>query len=142
VADTWQSASWQPADLNGYCIKNATDPPYGTYVSRKPTLGQGTWIGANQAFSFDWDGDGVDEIFMHGGYPQWDGYCAVFDPNRGVNGEWTTTASANNFSSGLNPTSASVCRKCLRQNMIRNFLLTTFLFSVLHDDSQQSELRK
>jgi hypothetical protein len=101
VADTWQSASWQPADLNGYCIKNATDPPYGTYVSRKPTLGQGTWIGANQAFSFDWDGDGVDEIFMHGGYPQWDGYCAVFDPNRGVNGEWTTTASANNFSSGL-----------------------------------------
>ncbi len=101
VGDTWQSASWQLADLNGYCIQSASDPAYGTYVSRKPHLGQGTWIGANQAFAYDWDGDDVEEIFMHGGYPHWEGYCAVFDPNRGANGEWTTTASANSFSAGL-----------------------------------------
>ncbi|GEM_PF-1410500 len=100
VADTWQSASWQPADLNGYCIENVSDPAYGTYVDRKPMRGQGTWIGANQAFAFDWDSDGVEEIFMHGGYPHWDGYSAVFDPNRGTVGEWSTTAAANNFSSG------------------------------------------
>jgi len=101
AADTWQSASWQLADLNGYCIESGSDPAPGTYVNRKPMRGQGTWIGANQAFAYDWDGDGVEEIFMHGGYPHWDGYCAVFDPNRGTDGEWTTTAAANNFSGGL-----------------------------------------
>ncbi len=101
VSDTWQSASWQPADLNGYCIENAGDPGVNNYVSRKPILGQGTRIGANQAFAYDWDDDGVEEIFMHGGYPQWDGHCAIFDPNRGTAGEWTTTPAANNFSSGF-----------------------------------------
>ncbi len=42
--------------------------------------GDGSQYGASQAFAYDSDGDGVEEIFIHAGYPTWDGAFFRYDP--------------------------------------------------------------
>ncbi|MCX7005618.1 MAG: hypothetical protein NTV22_20470 [bacterium] len=102
ASDTWQPASWLPADLNGYCIESGSDPAPGDLSFWGGGCDTQKLLIAGTPGQVREDVKRRLEIFMPGGYPHWAGYCAVFDPNKGVNGEWTTTAGANAFSSGNN----------------------------------------
>jgi len=96
VANTWEAAKWDGTGPRGYPNMAAITP--GVYSTDMPLKNDGTWIGSNQAFAYDRDGDGIEEIFMHGGYPQWNGHFAVYNP---ASNAWTRTSDALNFSSGL-----------------------------------------
>lgn len=95
VANTWEAAKWDGTGPRGYPRMNTITP--GTYSTEMPLKDDGTWIGSNQAFAYDRDGDGIEEIFMHGGYPHWGGYFAVYNP---ASNAWTRTSDALDFSSG------------------------------------------
>jgi len=96
VADTWESAKWDGTGPLGYPRMDTIIP--GTYSTTRPLKNDGTWIGSNQSFAYDRDDDGIEEIFMHGGYPQWGGFFAVYNP---ASNAWTRTSDALNFSGGL-----------------------------------------
>jgi parallel beta-helix repeat protein len=72
ATDIWVAARWDDTGPTGY--NNA----HGT---AGPVASQGTWTGNNQAFAYDVDHDGVEEVFVLAGYPIWDGYFAVYHPN-------------------------------------------------------------
>jgi hypothetical protein len=46
-----------------------------------PVVGQGTGYIGDQSFAVDSDADGTDEIYVFGGYPQWGGDMARYDPD-------------------------------------------------------------
>ena len=80
AAGVWQSAKWDGTGPTGYNNANGT---------AGPTVTQGTYTGNNQCFAYDRDHDGTQEIFVLAGYPIWDGWFAVYDPDTNA---WSHTA--------------------------------------------------
>jgi hypothetical protein len=79
---TWSLGAgvWTAADWNNFGNPRGYNNGGGV---AGPTVGNGTYTGNNQAFAFDYDSDMVQEVFVLGGYPQWFGGFAVYDPNGG-----------------------------------------------------------
>jgi hypothetical protein len=46
-----------------------------------PMVGEGTGYTMGQGFAYDSDGDGTEEIYVMGGYPQWGDDMARYDPD-------------------------------------------------------------
>ncbi|MCX7004485.1 MAG: hypothetical protein NTV22_14605 [bacterium] len=98
AADTWDCSKW---DQTGPVPFNYN---FGSGGTAWAVIGDGTQIGAAQAFAYDYDADGTEEIYMHGGYPQWSGWNFIFDPDlNGGKGSWSTTAAASSWSIGEPP---------------------------------------
>jgi len=95
AADTWTCAKW---DMTGPVPYNYSTGTGGVVWAR---VGDGVYPGAAQAFAFDYDNDGTEEIYIHGGYPIWDGWFTIFDPDvNGGQGAWSNSVPAVNYSSG------------------------------------------
>jgi len=77
---TWMSARWDGTGPTGYNNSNGT---------AGPTRDQGTYTGNNQCFAYDHDSDGTKELFVLGGYPIWDGWFSIYDPDTDA---WSHTA--------------------------------------------------
>ncbi|MCX7003441.1 MAG: hypothetical protein NTV22_09230, partial [bacterium] len=95
--NTWDCAKW---DESGPVAFNYVTWGVGNVQgggSKMPECSDGTQIGSTQSFAYDWDNDGTDEIFLHAGYPHWDGNNFIYDPDSDT---WTNSAAAANFSSG------------------------------------------
>lgn len=84
--NTWSSSRWDGTgplgmdqDGNGLCEWNS-DPGR-----------TGIWLQTNQGFAFDYDADGVDEIFSIGGFPLTGRNCPIYlyDGNTGGRGSWS-----------------------------------------------------
>ena len=71
-SNTWVSSRWNNTGPRGYNNGNGT---------AGPTENQGTYTGNNQAFGYDRDNDGTLEFFVLAGYPIWDGYFGIYDPD-------------------------------------------------------------
>ena len=97
VLDTWTSAKWDEVDPVGFNYINLSGVKGGG--NKMPEAGDGTLIGSSQSFAFDWDEDGTDEIFLHAGYPHWDGNMFIYDPDNNV---WTNSVAAATWPSGGN----------------------------------------
>ncbi len=99
-SDSWTWAKGDGTGLTGYNVDFTFSP--GDWMTNLPLAEQGTFPGAQQGFAFDCDADGRKEIFLHAGYPHWDGYFSIYDPDRNnAKGAWSITPSALTFSSGL-----------------------------------------
>ncbi|HOP79331.1 MAG TPA: carboxypeptidase regulatory-like domain-containing protein [Armatimonadota bacterium] len=70
TTNTWTGAKWDSSGPMGI------DTNLDGYV----TVDEGTYPGTSQSFAYDKNGDGVQEVWIHAGYPSWDGNFWVYDP--------------------------------------------------------------
>jgi hypothetical protein len=73
-----------------------------------PTVTQGSFPGSSQLLAYDCDGDGTEEIFLHSGYPNWEGPFYIYDPD--VN-SWSKGADALEWSEGYRAQYGGVARE-------------------------------
>ncbi|MGQ9580345.1 MAG: carboxypeptidase regulatory-like domain-containing protein [Armatimonadota bacterium] len=89
ITNTWASSKWSDDPQYPVGIDNNGDG-----IVAEP---EGTYPGTCQTFAYDLNGDGKKEIWIHAGYPCWDGNFFVYDP--AVN-KWSTRGSFPGFSDG------------------------------------------
>lgn len=82
--NTWRETKWDdptsPAPLDNYDYAGISQP------------GEGVYPGQTQVVAIDDDGDGTLELYLHAGYPCWDGQFHRYDPDTG---KWKGVGAAN-----------------------------------------------
>jgi hypothetical protein len=72
ITNNWSSSKWSDDPQSPAGIDNNGDG-----IVAEP---EGTYPGTCQMFAYDRNGDGKKEIWIHAGYPCWDGEFLVYDP--------------------------------------------------------------
>lgn len=77
AANAWKSSKWSddPQDPAGIDMNNDG-------ICGEP---EGTYPGTSQSFAYDTDNDGIEELFVHAGYPVWEGQFIRYNP---VTNKW------------------------------------------------------
>jgi len=89
ITNKWSSSKWSDDPQSPAGIDNNGDG-----IVAEP---EGTYPGTCQMFAYDRNGDGKKEIWIHAGYPCWDGEFLVYDP---AANKWSKVGIFPGFSDG------------------------------------------